>query len=230
MQTSSPGNTIRVMIVDDHKTILWGLERLVESAGPHMQVVATACSCADLLTAARDTQPDVIVLDLDLNGEDSLAALPALKQCSGARVLILTGDRKPASHQAALLAGARGVLLKDESAEVLLQAIEHVYAGNMWIARELMDRMLGLVDAEPNPPQGEGSATVERLAAVTPREHEIIRAMVRNPGAKSEVIAEGLGISEHTLRNYLTAIYVKLGVANRTELFAFASEHGLATD
>lgn len=218
----SEPSTIRVMIVDDHKSILWGLERLIESTSPRMKAVATASSCAEMFRAAEVSQPDLILLDLDLNGENSIDALPELFQHCAARVLVLTGDRKPASHQAAILAGAHGVVLKDENAETILQAIEHVHAGEMWIDQALMGRVLGSIAARGGAGRDGKAPTVANLTA---REREIIRAIVANRGAKSAVIAEVLNISEHTLRNHLTVIYDKLGLRNRIDLFAYAIEH-----
>jgi two-component system, NarL family, nitrate/nitrite response regulator NarL len=225
MQASGE-NPIRVMIVDDHKSIVWGLERLVESAQPRMQVVGTATSCAGMLAMVSDAKPDVILLDLDLNGENSADALPDLQRMSQAKVLILTGARDADVQQAAIMKGARGVVGKDESAEVLLLAIERVHAGEVWINRMMMGRVLGAMTAGA----GQSRATPEatRIASLTQREHEIIRAIVRNRGDKSNAIADVLHISEHTLRNHLTVIYEKLGVRNRLDLFAYAVEHGLA--
>ncbi len=218
---------IRVMIVDDHKTILWGLERLIESARPAMEVVGTATTCSEMLVMAAASKPDVILLDLDLGGENAADALPDLQRLSAAQVLVLTGGRDTALHQAAILGGARGVISKDESADILLRAVERVHAGEVWINRMLMGKVLNSVAA------GNGHASSKdseagRIAALTQRERDIIRAVVLNRGAKSEVIAEVLHISEHTLRNHLTVIYDKLGVRNRIDLFAYATEHGLA--
>lgn len=216
---------IRVMIVDDHKAILWGLERLVESAQPRLQSVATASNTQEMLSVATDCQPDVVVLDLDLNGTSSLTSLPELLRCCQARVLILTGDRDPATHQAAILAGARGVVLKDEGADIVLQAIEHVHAGEFWASPMITGRMVGMIASRATPDALSGNG---RIASLTPRERQIIRAIVLNRGAKSIIIAETLGISEHTLRNHLTTIYDKLGLRNRIDLFAFATEHDLS--
>lgn len=220
-------NPIRVMIVDDHKSIVWGLERLVESAHPRMEMVGTANSCADMLATVGAAKPDVILLDLDLNGECAVDILPDLQRISQGRVLILTGARDPEVHQAAVMKGVRGVIGKDESAEILLRAIERVHAGEVWINRLLMGKLLGAMSA-PAGHEENKDPDAARIASLTLREKEIIRAMVRNRGDKSQVIAEALHISEHTLRNHLTVIYDKLGARNRLDLFAFATEHGLA--
>ena len=159
---------IRVMIVDDHKAILWGLERLVESANHRMQVVATASSRVEMLAEAGSTNPDVILLDLDLNGENAIDYLPDLQKLSAARVLILTGDRDPGVQQAAVVKGARGVVGKDEDASVLLEAIEQVHAGEVWIDRKLMGKILStLTGASPAPVAKEDSET-KKIANLTP--------------------------------------------------------------
>ena len=221
-------NPIRVMIVDDHKAIVWGLQRLIESAQPRMEVVATANSSTGMLNSVGTARPDVILLDLDLNGENSVNALPDLLRLSHGQVLILTGERDPNIHQLAIIKGARGVIGKDESAEVLLQAIERVHAGEVWINRSLMGKVLSaLSPAIDRGSRGDPEAT--RIASLTQRERDIVRAMVENRGDKSQVIADVLHISEHTLRNHLTTIYGKLGARNRLDLFAYATKHGLVT-
>ena len=230
MNTKSEGEKpIRVMIVDDHKSILWGLERLVESASPRMVVTGTAASCAEMLSVVVTARPDVILLDLDLDGQNSADSLPDLLRLTNAQVLILTGGRDFAFHQAALMKGARGVIGKDENADVLLHAIERVYAGEVWVNRMMMGKLLESMSANAGNGQSADPEAV-KIASLTPREREIVGAIVRSRGGKSLEIADSLHISEHTLRNHLTLIYEKLGVRNRLDLFAYAMEHGLGKD
>ena len=230
MNTKSEGEKpIRVMIVDDHKSILWGLERLVESASPRMVVTGTAASCAEMLSVVVTARPDVILLDLDLDGQNSADSLPDLLRLTNAQVLILTGGRDFAFHQAALMKGARGVIGKDENADVLLHAIERVYAGEVWVNRMMMGKLLESMSANAGKgPSADPEAA--KIASLTPREREIVGAIVRSRNEKSLEIADSLHISEHTLRNHLTLIYEKLGVRNRLDLFAYAMEHGLGKD
>ena len=230
MNTKSEGEKpIRVMIVDDHKSILWGLERLVESASPRMVVTGTAASCAEMLSVVVTARPDVILLDLDLDGQNSADSLPDLLRLTNAQVLILTGGRDFAFHQAALMKGARGVIGKDENADVLLHAIERVYAGEVWVNRMMMGKLLESMSANAGNGQSADPEAV-KIASLTPREREIVGAIVSSRGGKSLEIADSLHISEHTLRNHLTLIYEKLGVRNRLDLFAYAMEHGLGKD
>lgn len=229
MNVTASQKPIRVMIVDDHKSVVWGLERLVESAPSRMQVVGTANSCADMLASVSAAKPDVILLDLDLNGQNSGDALADLQRLSQGQILILTGGRDPHVQHEAILKGARGVIGKDESADVLLHAIERVHAGEVWINRMMMGKVLGSLSTG-GAKDLEADREAARIASLTVRERDIVRAMVRNRGDKSLAIARSLNISEHTLRNHLTAIYDKLGARNRLDLFAYAVQHGLAAD
>ena len=216
---------IRVLLVDDHRTMLWGLCQLIESASPAMQVADTACSAKEMLEKLGTVAVDLVLLDLDLAGQNSADLLPEIQERFQAKVLILTGSHDQDAHQNAVLRGARGVVCKDEPAEVILRAIERVHAGEVWINRALVGRVLSAM-SDTSKARHQDPAE-ERIASLTPRERQIVTAVVRNCGAKGIVMAENLGISENTLRNHLSVIYEKLGVRNRLELFAFASEHRL---
>jgi len=220
---------IRVIIVDDHKSIVWGLERLIESAEPRMMVAGTAESRAEMLDLVVKAKPDVILLDLDLNGDNAAEALPDLLNLTNGKVLILTGGRDSAILQTAILKGARGIISKNESAEVLLHAIERVHAGEIWLNRTLMTSIIEDMSALSSK-KGHTDPEAQKITSLTQREREIIRAIVRSRGNKSQEIAESLHISEHTLRNHLTLIYEKLGLRNRIDLFAYSIEHGLADE
>jgi two-component system, NarL family, nitrate/nitrite response regulator NarL len=120
---------IAVLLVDDQPATLWGLETLIGGEWPRMTVAGKACDRDAALGLAATLQPDVILLDLDLAGDLSLEFLPELLGRSPARVLIFTCLRDRALHERALRDGASGVVLKDESAKVLLEAITSVSSG-----------------------------------------------------------------------------------------------------
>jgi DNA-binding NarL/FixJ family response regulator len=224
MPTAAP---IRVFLIDDHRTILWGLEKLIESGNPGMRVVGTATSYTAAAKLLEQATPDVIVLDLDLGQESGLDAIPKLLATCKAKILVLTGLRDESVRHDAVLAGARGVVEKEARAETILSAITKVHEGEIWLDRAATGRLLVEVSRKnaardaPNPEQ-------QKISALTVREREIIALTASNAGATARTIAEKLHISEHTLRNHLTSIYEKLGVANRLELFAFAQQHKLA--
>lgn len=214
---------IRVFLVDDHRATLWGLERLIDSAAGRMSLIGSATSIQELLSSPASRDADVIVLDLDLGGLDSTDALAELMQVLGARVLVLTGARDPDAHRRAVLAGARGVVRKEEPVDMLLRAIEKVHEGDVWVNRALIGDIMDILSGA----KAAAAPADARIASLTPRELAVIAAVVSHKGAKSLVLAEDLGISEHTLRNHLTVIYHKLEVHGRLELYVYAMEHGL---
>ena len=226
--SATAAHAIRVFVAEDHQITLWGLRRLIDSSRPHMEVVGTASSRAELLNHDAAAEADVILLDLDLAGEDSADALADLRlRCPG-RVLVLTGADDIGRHRSAVMKGARGVVHKSESADVILRAIEKVNDGEVWLNRMLLGDVLGmLTDHRAAPVQRQADPHVERVSSLTPREREIVTTMVRRAGAKQLAVADELHMSEHTLRNHLTTIYSKLGVHGRLELHVYATEHGL---
>ena len=206
-------NPIRVMLVDDHKTMLWGLEKLINGAATPMEVVATASDIGSALALVETLTPDVIVLDVDLGGSCSTCAM------------MFSGTRDQEVLTRAVRSGARGVLGKEASAEVLVDSISRVHRGELCLDQALLGSMLG---ALPKPaPVAEPEAG--KIAMLTQKERKIVNMMVEGNGALNKEIAQRAFISEQTLRNHLTSIYGKLDVANRLELYVYATRHGLAS-
>jgi len=216
---------IRVFMIDDHRSILWGLERLIESGKPEMKVVGSAENVTAALRLLEMVQPDVILLDIDLGTENGIDGIPKLAAKSKARILVLTGVRDKAAHDRAVLAGACGVVEKESPAETILTAIAKVHDGQVWLDRAATGRIF----VEFSRDNANQTADPERakIATLTIREREIVAITAGNAGATAKTIAQILFISEHTLRNHLTSIYNKLEVANRLELFAYAHKYGL---
>lgn len=223
--TSSPsGSLISVLLVDDHQTMLWGLERLIDHERNGMRVVACATNREEALEHAARHSPDIILLDIDLGGDCSLDFLPALLVSGVSRALVFTGVRDQAVLDRAIVAGARGVLRKDAPAEVVLRAIEKVHQGEMWLAHDMMARIFGELTRPRTPPPPDPDLL--KLESLTTKERKVVDAIVRGNGMTNKALAESLFISEHTLRNYLVTIYRKLDVTNRLELYVFASRYG----
>ncbi|MGE5526358.1 MAG: response regulator [Rhodospirillaceae bacterium] len=217
-------NAIRIVLIDDHRSLLWGLERLIESEREKMTIVGKATNCRDGLALVADTKPDVVLLDIDLGTENGIDAVPAFLERGAARVLILTGLRDSTWHDKAMLAGAQGVISKEESPGEILKAIEKVHRGEVWLDRQSTGRVFAQLARRRN---DEVDPDAQKIALLTPRERDIIREIVSDAGATTKAIADKLRISDRTLRNYLTSIYDKLAVANRLELLMYASKRGL---
>jgi two-component system, NarL family, nitrate/nitrite response regulator NarL len=223
---TTPATTIRVLLVDDHRSVLWGLQRLIDGERPTMEVVATATNAQAAVEVLRQESVDVVLLDLDLGGESGLEAIPLFCAVSTARILVLTGIRDPAMHDRAVLAGACGVVNKVEPADTILKAVGKAAAGELWLDRGATGRIF--IELSRRNSSASQDPLRERIARLTPRELEIVRTLTTDASTTTKAVAARMGISEHTLRNHLTSIYEKLGVTSRLELWVFASKNGLA--
>jgi two-component system nitrate/nitrite response regulator NarL len=217
---------IRILLVDDHQTMLWGLAKLIEDEKFQMQVVGTASNCEEAVIKINQLCPDVVLLDLDLDGKNALDILPALHANSEARVLIFTGERDPIKLDLAISRGARGILRKDVSADQVIKAIEKIAEGEIWLDREALGRALSKAMSHRAFPNSDPEH--EKQKCLTLRERKIIHAIAQSSGANNKELSRQLFISDHTLRNHLTSIYQKLGVSNRLELYIYTTRHHLA--
>lgn len=216
--------TIRILLVDDHKTMLWGLERLIQAEGPSFTLVGSASDGAEATALCASLHPDIVLLDLDLKGSSSIDFLPALVANGSTRVVILSANRDQGTLAAAVKAGARGVVSKEAPTEDVLLAVRKVHGGELWLDQSLMQALLGQLVA----PAPKADPEAERIGTLTARERDVIGMIVQGNGALNKELAERAFISERTLRNHLTTIYQKLDVANRLELYVYATRHGLS--
>lgn len=199
--------------------------KLIESDSPSMEVIGTAADVPEALLIMQREQPDIILLDIDLHGENSLDSMPLIRKETSAFVLVLTGVRDPETHERAILSGARGVVQKEESPEVILKAIKKVYEGEIWLDRVTTGRIFTkLLDHSNDQPSPETS----KIGSLTSREREIIDVIIKQGRSTNKQIAGHLNMSEHTLRNHLTSIYSKLEVENRLELAMYAVKHRIS--
>ena len=216
--------TIRILLVDDHKTMLWGLERLIQSEGASFTLVGSASDGAEAKALCAALHPDIVLLDLDLKGSSSIDFLPALVANGSTRVVILSANRDQCTLAAAVKAGARGVVSKEAPTDDVLLAVRKVHGGELWLDQSLMQALLGQLVA----PAPKADPEAERIGTLTARERDVIGMIVQGKGALNKELAERAFISERTLRNHLTTIYQKLDVANRLELYVYATRHGLS--
>lgn len=226
--SQAPQTPVRVLLADDHHVTLWGLRQLLESATPPIEVVGTATSAKDLLNHACLANTDVVLLDLGLSDCNALECLQELVQRAAVKVVVLTGDTDPSRHRDAVMRGARGMVLKSQPAEHIISAIHQVQAGSVWLESGLVSVLLGRSDPASATKAAAQTLVQKRIASLTPKEREVVQALVTHRGAKSLVVAEALLMSENTLRNHLTTVYSKLGVHGKLNLYVFALEHGLA--
>jgi two-component system, NarL family, nitrate/nitrite response regulator NarL len=193
--------------------VCWGLEHLVQSAYPRMAVAGTAASVAESLPALERHATDVVLLELD--GDDKGKSVRALQEASWAKLVVLTGSREQATVDRIVMAGVRGVVHKSEAPSLLLDVIHKVHNGHLCVDRAALT----------HPISAERLSEKSNIATLTLRELQTVAAITSDASASTRVLAVRLCISQHTLRNHLTSIYSKLGVANRVDLYALASRH-----
>lgn len=221
--TPDKPSRIRLLLVDDHALVRSGLRMLVESRAG-IAVVGEAQGAAEAVALARQQQPDIILLDLDLAGESGLSIIPDLLQAApGSRLLVLTGVRDLEAHQQAFASGAMGLVHKEQAATVLLKAIEKVHAGEMWIDRAMAARVIGGLSRAGAPARQDPEAA--KILTLSRREREVIALI--GEGLPNKRIAERLFVSEATVRHHLTSIFSKLDVSDRLELLVYAHRHRL---
>lgn len=222
--SASLAKTIRILLIDDHVVVRSALRALIDSQ-QHLAAVGEAGNRKEALEIAEREQPDIILLDLELDNESGLDLITDLLQAvAGTRVVVLTGVRDPQVHQRAVSLGALGIVQKDRAFEVLLRAIERVNAGETWLDPSLMARVLSEMsrsnkNKKDNPEE-------MKIASLTEREREVLQLI--GQGLKNKEIADKLFISEWTVRHHITSIFSKLEVSDRVELILYAYKHGLA--
>ncbi|MDT7602447.1 MAG: two-component system, NarL family, response regulator DegU [Acidobacteriota bacterium] len=213
---------IRVMIVDDESMIRRGLRLLVEEH-PRLKVIAEASNSREAIERVASEKPDVILLDVNLRGENGLDLMPRLHaECASARVLVLTGATDTETYINAMRLGAMGLLLKEKEPEVLHKAIEKVHRGEVWFDRSLMGK-LQAERARPVPVKDSEARKIESLSA---RQREVVALI--GEGLRNKQIGARLFISEGTVRRHLNDIFAKLDMKDRFELMIYAYRHNLA--
>jgi len=203
----------RVLLADDHRMVAEGLKGLLVE---EFEVVGIVEDGRALVAAARKLRPDVIVSDISMPQMNGLDALAHLKRDNPAvRVVFLTMHRDAAYARRALEAGASGFVLKHSAPAELVLAVRAALQGRTFIAPELAAEVFRTAkekDADP-------------LAALTPRQREILQLLAEGKSAK--VIAAALGLSARTVEFHKYTLMDALGMENSAELIRFAIKHGL---
>ena len=218
--TDSAKLPITIVIADDHPIFREGLMRLIETR-PDLKVVAAASDGRGAIDLVTRLQPDLLLLDLAMPGMSGLVGLRELKEVEiRTRILVLTAAIEQDEIATALQLGARGVVLKETTSDLLFKSIDAVMSGQYWVGRATVDLATTLRQLASQPP-----TVSRRNFGLTPRELEIVSFVLS--GYSNGDIATRFRISEKTVKHHLTNIFDKTGVSNRLELALFALHHGL---
>ncbi|MGW6196447.1 response regulator [Kribbella sp. NPDC055110] len=219
---------IRVMLADDETMVRAGV-RAILATDDEIEVVAEAADGVDAVEAARRHRPDVAVLDIRMPRMDGLAAGAEIRRTvPDTAVVILTTFSEDAYIARALGDGASGFLLKSGDPRELIAGLKAVAEGAAYLSPKVAQRVI----AELSAGSGGGSmaraaAAKEQVAVLTPRELEVLGLV--GAGLSNAEIAGRLYLVEGTVKAYVSAVLLRLGVKNRVQAAIVAYEAGLVT-
>ena len=218
---------IRCLIADDQAMVREGFGALL-AAQDGITVAGLAADGAQAVTLARETSPDVVLMDVRMPVMDGLAATRELLNVRGQvpRVLMLTTFDLDEYVYEALRSGASGFLLKDAPAAELVHAVRVVAAGEALLAPSVTRRLIADFTRQRQP-RAENGTRAARLAEITPREAQVLTLIAR--GLSNAEISEHLVIAEQTTKTHIGRILMKLGLRDRAQAVVFAYESGLVT-
>lgn len=208
----------RVMIADDHGVMRDGLRALINGQAD-MTVVAEVDNATDVIPAALEAEPDILLLDISMPGGGGLPVIGELRKTGcKARVVVLTMHEQPAYLRRALAAGASGYIAKRVASTQLLNAIRAVASGDTQIDESLL--------GEP----GSGDIPIEEpplkaSSALSGREQEVLRHVAS--GYTNQETADKLGLSVKTVEGYRSRMSRKIGARGRADLVRYALQSGL---
>lgn len=219
---------MRVLIADDHPLVIDALAEYLKRIDPDVAVVR-ALSFEEAIERLRDAGPiDLVLLDLCLPGVRRLDGLAKIRKLfPGIPVVMISGVADSAQVLEALDRGAAGFIPKDLSSVALIKALELVLAGERYVPSMLLSEA-GLREAPAGYAAAWSSAESGVLAALTPRQHQVLSLLLH--GRSNKEIARELGVKEITAAFHLKGVFKKLGVSNRTQAVATALRLGLTIE
>ncbi|MBA1154538.1 response regulator [Microvirga mediterraneensis] len=208
---------IRVGVVDDHPLYRDGVVFALESE-PDIEVVGEGKSAQDALQIAQDHAPDVILLDMNMPGGGINAVAKIAQRCPATKTLMLTVVDDEDEVRSALRKGAKGYLLKGTGSSELVNAIRSIHQGQNYVspsfaAQLIMARGVG---------ESTSSGSQRRFPELSDREEQILMLILQ--GLSNRVIGDELGLTEKTVKGYVTSVMDKLQVRNRVEAAMLASD------
>jgi DNA-binding NarL/FixJ family response regulator len=203
---------IRLLLVDDHKVVRVGLRTLL-SASDRIQVIGEAGTMESAITEAARLKPDIVLMDVRLPDGSGIEACREIRTARPeTRVLFLTSFADDDAVLATMFAGADGYLLKEIDEKGLLRAIETVAAGQSILDPAMTKRMLVRMKSLTEP------AVASKQEELSPQEQKVLALVAE--GQTNKEIASALGLSDKTVRNYLSNIFQKLQVSRRSQAAA----------
>ena len=228
-QSESASGEIRVLIVDDHAMVRQGLRTFLElqdNSAWRITVVGEAVNGIEAVELARETQPDIVLLDLVMPQMDGIYATPRIRECSpNSRIIILTSFGEEDKVLPAIRAGAQGYLLKDIPPDELVHAIREAYLGKVQLHPDIAKKLLSAVAGQE---MSVNHLVTSSAGELTEREQEVLNLIAE--GLSNREIAKKMFISEKTVKTHVSNLLGKLHLEDRTQAAIYALKHGVSTD
>jgi DNA-binding NarL/FixJ family response regulator len=220
--STTEATAVRIIVADDHEVVRSGFAELLDTQ-PDLAVIGTAADGIQAVQLSRQLQPDVVVMDIRMPGMDGIEATRQLASDGPGppRILILTTFDLDEYVYDALRAGASGFLLKDVTAERLIDAVRVIAAGDALLAPGVTRRLIGKF-AQHRHETAERSPALDEL---TPRETQVLELLAQ--GLSNPEIAARLVVTEETVKTHVSHVLGKLGLRDRTQAVVAAYEAGL---
>jgi DNA-binding NarL/FixJ family response regulator len=215
---------IRVLVVDDHAMVRAGL-RAVLDGEPDIEVVSEAADGTAAIRCARETRPDVVMMDVSMplmDGLDATQAIVADEQLAEVRVLMIATFDSEECVVESLRSGARGFLAKDSPPEELVRGVRVTAAGDALLSPRAARHVIAEVSSRPR----SSTLPTENLTVLTSREREVLTLI--GAGLSNGEIAQHLFITPATAKTHVGRIFAKLAARDRAQLVILAYETGLA--
>lgn len=214
-------DSVSVLLADDHPIFLEGIGTILAMI-ESVKIVGRAYSANQLLTLAKHYQPDLVISDAGMPLADMAQTIFALKEETPQTRIIVIAEEESEEYVLKLLgAGIDGYTLKEDSPEMLVQAVQTVLQGGMWISPKSIKQIVGtLLPSCPN-----GRSTQSTLQMLSKREQEVLRLLAM--GMENCEIADALCITKRTVQNHVSTVYQKICVKSRSQAILYAIKQGL---
>ena len=205
---------MKILVVDDHLLIREALRGVLKELRPDAVVLEASNGGQGMQLMTDQADINLVLLDLNLPDRDGFSMLAELRErYLATSVVVLSGQQDRGSVVKALALGALGFIPKSAQREVMLAALELVFAGGIYIPPEILSRQEPI--AAPPQPSAEASRTLPKELGLTERQLEVLALIMR--GKSNKAISRVLDVAEPTVKNHITAILKVLKVTNRTE-------------
>ena len=212
---------IKILIADDQEIVCEGLKKILQS-DPEIKVIGIANNGQQALDLVRHQTPDLVLMDLQMPIMNGVQAIRQLRKTHpDLPVIVLTTYMDDKWLFDAIRAGATGYLLKDSPRQELIDAIKGTLSGNVYLDPSVARKVLDSVATSPEPIESDENVDLSQ------RERDILQLLVE--GLSNAEIAHRLYLSEVTVRNYLSSLFVKLDVSDRTQAVVVALRRGLVS-